>query len=137
MGVSVIWNFSVWLILMKWWSFFNFFIVANANIPFPLTLRKPETQTLGVGHLEFFCTIDINKMAALFWFFYNGKYWSSISIDTQTGDPNFGGVSNLKCFCTIDINEMMAIFQFFHNGQWWYSLSVNTQKTADLNFWGG
>ena len=26
---------------MKWWPFFNFFIMADADIPFPSTLRKP------------------------------------------------------------------------------------------------
>ena len=33
--------------LKKWQHFFNFFIMANADILFLLTLRKPETQTLG------------------------------------------------------------------------------------------
>ena len=92
LGGLVIWNFSVWSILMKWWSFFNFFIVTNANIPFPLTHGKPENQTFGVGHLEFFCTIDINEMIAIFQFFHNGQCWYSISINTwKTGDPSFGG----------------------------------------------
>ena len=31
---------------MKWWPFFDFVIMANANIPFVSTLRKPQTQTL-------------------------------------------------------------------------------------------
>ena len=47
--------------------------MADTDIPFPLTLRKLETQTWGlgggVGNLKFFCTIDINKMAAIFQFF--------------------------------------------------------------------
>ena len=43
--------------------------MANADIPFPLTLREPETQTLGVSNLKFFCTIDIYKMVAIFQFF--------------------------------------------------------------------
>ena len=70
-GGLVIWNFSVQLILMKWLPFFDFFMV-DANIPFPLTLGKPETQTLGgggVSNLEFFCMISINEMAAIFQFF--------------------------------------------------------------------
>ena len=41
-GGSLIWNFSVWLIFMKWWPFFNFFIMADASIP--LILRELETQ---------------------------------------------------------------------------------------------
>ena len=92
-GGLVIGNFSVQSILMKWQPFFNFFIVANADIPFQLTLRKPETQTLReVSNLNFFCMIDINKIAAIFQFFDNGRCWYSISVDTQkTRDPNFGG----------------------------------------------
>ena len=46
---SVIWNFSIWCIFMKWQPFFNVFKIANADIPFLLTLRKPETETLGDG----------------------------------------------------------------------------------------
>ena len=67
--------------------------MANADIPFPLTLRKPETQTLGVvSNLKIVCTIDINEMAAIFQFFHNGQHWYSISVDTQkTREPNFGG----------------------------------------------
>ena len=46
---------GVQLILMKWQPFFNFFIMADADIPFPLTLGKAETQTLGgVGNFEIF-----------------------------------------------------------------------------------
>ena len=47
---------SVQSIFTKWWPFFNFFIMANTDIPFPLTFEKPETQTLGgggVGNLKF------------------------------------------------------------------------------------
>ena len=58
---------------MKWQSFFNFFIMANTDILFLLTLGKPETQTFGgVSNLKFFRTmIDINEMAAIFQFFHN------------------------------------------------------------------
>ena len=112
--------------------------MADVDIPFLLTLGKPETQTLGgVGNWNFFRTIDIKEMADIFQFFHNGQHWYSISVDTQkTGVPNFGGVSNWKFFCMIDIKEMAAIFQFFHNGWHWYSVSVNTRKTGDPNFWG-
>ena len=59
---------------MKWQPFFIFFKIADADIPFPLTLGKPETQTLGGGgNLNFFCMININKMAAIFHFFHNGR----------------------------------------------------------------
>ena len=46
LGGLVIWNFSLWSILMKWQPFFNCFIMANADIPFPSTLRKLETWIL-------------------------------------------------------------------------------------------
>ena len=40
-------------------------------MPFPLTLRKPETQTWGrgVSNLNFSCSIDIYEMVAIFFFF--------------------------------------------------------------------
>ena len=44
----VIRNFCVQLILNKWQPFFIFFKMADADIPFPSTLGKLETQTLGV-----------------------------------------------------------------------------------------
>ena len=99
--------------------------MADTDIPFLSTLRKPETQTLGVSNLKIFHTIIIYKMVAIFLFFHNGWHWYSISIDTwKTRDPSFGGgVSNLKFFYTIDIYEMATIFQFFHNGWCWYSVS--------------
>ena len=43
--------------------------MANADILFPSTLRKPETQTFGgVSNLTFFHTIDIYKMVQLIQF---------------------------------------------------------------------
>ena len=49
--------------------------MANADILFLLTLGKPDTQTLGgVGNLTFFHMININKMAAIFQFFHNGRW---------------------------------------------------------------
>ena len=40
-GVLVIWKFSIWCIFTKWWPFFDFFIKANANIPFPKWFNFP------------------------------------------------------------------------------------------------
>ena len=41
--------------------------MADAEIPYPSTLRKREIQTLGVGgmvgNFKFICTIDIYDMA--------------------------------------------------------------------------
>ena len=132
-GEEVIWNFSIRLILTKWQPFFNFFIMANTDILFPLT---GDPNFGGVGNLTFFCTINIKEMATIFQFFHNGRHWYSISVDTwKTGDQNFGGVGNLKFFHTIDINEMAAIFQFFHNCQCWYS--VDTRKTGEMRIFHG
>ena len=131
-------NFSIWSIFKKWQPFFNFFIIAKADISFPLILRKLETQTLwGVSNLKFFHMINIYEMVAIFQFFHNGQCWYSISVDTwKTGDPNFGGVLNFKFFRMIDIYIMVTILKFFHNGWHWYSVSINTQKTRNPNFWG-
>ena len=53
-------------------TIFNFFIMANADIPFVLTLGKAETQTLGgIGILKCFHTTDIYEMVAIFQFFHN------------------------------------------------------------------
>ena len=50
-----------------------FFIMADTDILFLSTLRKPEAETLGgVRNLKFFHTIDINEMVAIFQFFHNG-----------------------------------------------------------------
>ena len=70
-GVSNL-KFSVRSILKKLQPFFNFFIMADADIPFPLTLGKPETQTWGVSNLKFFHMINIKEMAAIFQLFHNG-----------------------------------------------------------------
>ena len=72
-GVSNL-KFFCTIDLTKWQPFFNFFIMANADIPFLLTLGKPETQTWGaVSNLKFFHAIDINEMVAIFQFFHNGQ----------------------------------------------------------------
>ena len=64
---------SVRLIFTKWQPFFNFFIMAHADIPFLLILGKPETQILrGASSFNFFHIIDIYKMATIFQFFHNG-----------------------------------------------------------------
>ena len=71
-GVSNL-KFSIQSIFTKWQPFFKFFIMADIDIPFPLTLGKPETQFLGeASNLKFFHMIDIYEMAAIFQFFHNG-----------------------------------------------------------------
>ena len=95
--------------------FFNFFIMADADIPFLLTLKTGDPN-FGVGNQKFFCMIDIYEMTAIFQIFHNGQCRYSISINTwKTVDLYLVGVSILKFFCMIDIYEMAAIFQIFHN----------------------
>ena len=127
---------------MKWQPFFNFFIVANADIVFLLTLGKPETQTLGgVNNLKFFHMIDVNKMAATFKFFDNGQCWYSVD-NQKTRDMNFllvqfskfsvGSVFpithprfhyninvwlHLKHFCVVT---------FLHSENWRHNFSINS-----------
>ena len=43
-GVSKL-EFFCTININEWQPFFNFFIMANTDIPFLLTLRKPETHT--------------------------------------------------------------------------------------------
>ena len=58
---------------MKWWPFFNIFIMADTDIRFLLTFGILEAQTLGeVSNLKFFCMIDIYEMVAIFQYFHNG-----------------------------------------------------------------
>ena len=71
----VIWNSPVQSMFMIWWLFFIFFIMANIDILFPLTLGKPDTQTL--GNFTFFHTIDIYKMVVILHFFHNSQCWYS------------------------------------------------------------
>ena len=69
-GGLVIRNFSIWLILKKWQPFFNFFIMANTNILFPSTLRKPWTQTLGGSVIwKFSVWLILKKWQPFFNFF--------------------------------------------------------------------
>ena len=51
-----------------------FFIMANADIPFPLTLGKLRDPNFwGVSNWKFFRTIDIKEMVAIFQFVHNGQ----------------------------------------------------------------
>ena len=105
-----------------------FFIMADADILFPSTLRKLETQTLGgLVIWNFSVWSMLTKWWPFFDLFYNGPWWYSISIDTRkTGDPNFEGVSILKFFHTIDIYKMAAIFAGLLEAA--YSLNWGTQE---------
>ena len=108
-GRSVIWNFSIWSILMKWQPFFNFFIMADSDIPsalrkldsdipFPLTLGKPETQTLGGSVIWNFSIRSIlTKWQPFFNFFIMAN--GDIPFPSQkTGDTNFPSIQFSKLF---------------------------------------
>ena len=91
-GGSVIWNFSVRSILKKLQPFFNFFIMADADIPFPLTLGKPETQTWGVSNLKFFHMINIKKWQPFFNFFI----MADADIPSTLGKPEMFSFPNFQ-----------------------------------------
>ena len=115
LGGLVIGNFSIWLILKKWQPFFNFFIMADADIPFLLTHGKLETQTLGgVSNWKSFRTIDIKEMAAIFQFFHNGWHLYSVSVNTwKTGDPNFGRSVIGNFSIRLILKKWQPFFNFF------------------------
>ena len=91
--------------------------MVDADIPFPSTLGKLETQTFGGGgNLKFFHMIYINKMAAIFQFFHNGQHWYSISVDTQkTRHPNFGegGLVIWNFSVWLILTKWQPFFNFF------------------------
>ena len=71
-GGSVIWNFSVQSILTNWQPFFNFFIMANGDIP--STLGKLET---GIFHWFSFPNFSIRSVfpVTLLKFCFNIYAW--------------------------------------------------------------
>ena len=69
-GGSVIWNFSVWLILMKWQPFLNFFIMAWCWYSISIDTRKTGDPNFGgVGNLKFFSKSILMKRQPFFNFF--------------------------------------------------------------------
>ena len=109
-GQSIISNFSVEHLFMKWWPYFDFFIMANTDIPFLLTLRKPETQTLGgVGNLKFFCTMHIYEMAAIFLSPHHFIF-GSVSTFKYDNVPLMCGHSRMMTF--LDIKVHNGCFKF-------------------------
>ena len=67
-----------------------------------------------VSNLKFFCMININKMAAIFQFFHNGRHWYSISVNTgKTGDPNFGRLVIWKFSIWSILTKWQPFFNFF------------------------
>ena len=66
-GEVVIWNFSIWCIFTKWQSFFDLFIMANANISFskcnfPLVQFSPSPHHFILGLVSIFKHNDVSML---------------------------------------------------------------------------
>ena len=72
MGVSNLTFFHM-MYIYEMAAIFQFFRMANADIPFLSTLKKPETQPLGdgVSNLKIVHTKHISEMVAISQFFNN------------------------------------------------------------------
>ena len=103
---------------MKWQPFFDFFIMADTEILFPLTLGKLETQAF-VGSV--ICNFSVPLIFMKWWPFFNFFIMANADIPflltLRKQENQTLGVINLKIFCTIDIYEMEAIFHLFHNNE--------------------
>ena len=112
--------------------------MANTNFPFPWTLGKPETQTLGesvIGSFTLGCIFG--ELSAIFPIFHNGQHQFSISMDTQkAGDPNFRGVGNWEFCSSMHFWGAMAIFPIFHNGQHQLSMCLWTLRKPETQTLG-
>ena len=69
--------------------FSPFSVMADTNFAFPLTLRKPETQTLGgVSNWKFHSRTHFWGATVIFPIFHNGRHQFCDFVDTQkTGGP--------------------------------------------------
>ena len=96
-GGSVIWNFSVWSIFMKWQPFFNFFIMADTDILFPLTFI--------LGHL---CVVT---------FLTQKTRDVNFPLIQFSPSPILGSISTFKTFMCGDLSALkkteMWIFHWF------------------------
>ena len=93
--------------------FFPFFVMANTNFLFLLTLGKPETQTLGGSVIGSFTLGCVFTSYSHFTIFRNGRHQFSISVGTwKTGDPNFREVSNWKFHSRMYFGELWPFFPF-------------------------
>ena len=112
--------------------------MADTNFAFPLTLRKPETQTLGGSVIGSF------TLGHSFW-----ELWPFFPFSVMA-DTNFVFLSTLRKPETQTLGGSVigsfplgrvfgratAIFPIFCNGRHQFCVSVNTQKTGDPNFRG-
>ena len=137
-GESVIQNFSIWLILKKWQPFFNFFIMADSDIPFPLTLGKLETQTLRGSVIGNFSIWSIlKKWQPFFNFFIMAD--PDIPFPSTLGKPEtqtLGGVSNRKFSVRSILKKWQPFFNFFimANADIPFLLTLGKPETQTL--WG-
>ena len=122
-----------WVSVM-WQPFDHFFIMADANFLFPLTLRKAETQTLGGQQLEILLYDEFLWCGSHFFIIDNANlpFLSTLrKVETQT----LGGsvIGNFTVHW-----DTMALQPFFHfyNGCHPFSISVDIKKTGDPNFGG-
>ena len=130
-------NFSVRSIFMKWWPFFNFFIMAIADILFPLTLGKWEmrifhwfsfpnfllvqfSQSPILGFLSTLKTFMHGDLSALgkpeMWIFHWFSFPNFLLVQFSQS-PILGFLSTLKTFMHGDLSALgkpeMWIFHWF------------------------
>ena len=87
--------------------------MADTNFAFPSTLRKPETQSLGVGNWKFCSRMRFWGAKANFSIFHHGQHQFCVLINTQkTGDPNFRGIGNWKFCSRMCFGELWPFFPF-------------------------
>ena len=115
-------KFSRTMHIYKWQPFLDFFIMADTDIPFLLTLGKPETQTLW-GLVTW--KISVYHIFMKWWPFFNFFIMANADIPClltlrKPEIQTLGGSVIWIFLHTTHIYKMATIFQFFHNGQHQY-----------------
>ena len=131
-GGLVIWKFSIWSILKKWQPFSNFFIMANADIPFPLHLENQRPKLLGGSVIWKFSIWSILKKWQPFFIFFI----------MANADILFLSNFLLVQFSKFSVGSVFPIThpRFHYNINAWLCLKhfawwpFCTQKTGDTNF---
>ena len=122
--------------------------MADTNFAFPLTLRKPETQTLEgwvIGSFALGRIFDTNfafpsTLQPFFPFLgrCNGRHQFCVSVDTQkTGDPNFRGVGNWKFHSRMRFWGATAIFPIFVMADTNFAFPSTLRKPETQTLGGG
>ena len=121
------------------WPMLSIFIMAHANFPFPLTLGKLETQTLGGSIIRSFALGHVlGELEPFFQFFImtNAIFLFPLTLgqlETQT----LGEGGSWEFCSRTRFGGARAIFPIFHNDQCHFFVSVDTWTTGDPNFRGG